>query len=358
MTNEELKRYSRHLLLSEIGKSGQEKLKAASVLVIGAGGLGCPVLQYLGAAGVGRIGIIDDDRVDISNLQRQILYTTEDVGLPKATQAKHRLEAQNPFIKIEAYTERLTPENCLAHFANFDIIVDGSDNFATRYLVNDACVILTKPLVFASIFKFEGQVSVFNYKGGPTYRCLFPEPPKEGEVPNCSEIGVLGVLPGIAGSLQANEVIKLITGIGEVLSGKLLVFDALSMMFSTLSFSLNPENTQITTLIDYEVFCGTRNENNSSIRELTIAQLKEKITLNKELELVDVRTKEEFDQFNIGGRLIPLSELPSHYTSIAKDKEVVVFCQTGKRSKSAVEFLKQKGYQKIFTLKEGLSNWE
>src|ERR1035437_2494874 len=237
MTTEEKRRYARHIILPEIGLEGQQKLKQAKVLVVGAGGLGCPVLQYLTAAGVGTLGIIDFDTVDESNLQRQVLYSTEDIGKHKAAIAKEKLEKQNPDINLVSHVAHLTSANALEIISQYDIVVDGSDNFATRYLVNDACVILNKVLVFGSIFKFEGQVSVFNYKGGPTYRCLYPEAPAEGDVPNCAEIGVLGVLPGIVGTLQANEVIKIITGIGDILSGKLLTLDALTMQFNTFTIT-------------------------------------------------------------------------------------------------------------------------
>ncbi|HVD97612.1 MAG TPA: molybdopterin-synthase adenylyltransferase MoeB [Cytophagaceae bacterium] len=354
MNPEELKRYNRHLILPEIGIEGQEKLKAASVLVIGAGGLGCPVLLYLAAAGVGKIGIVDFDVVDESNLQRQVLYTTEDIGLSKATQAAKRVRQLNPLIQVEIFPVKLIRENVLEIFSNYEIIVDGSDNFATRYLVNDACVILGKPLVFGSIFKFEGQISVFNYQGGPTYRCLYPEPPKEGEVPNCSEIGVIGVLPGIAGTLQANEVIKLITGAGEVLSGRLLIFDALSMSFHTISFKLDPENKNIKELIDYELFCGV---SSSLAKEISPEKLKQKIQSEEKFQLIDVRNEDEFERFNIDGKLIPLSELEEHIQEIDKNVEVILICQSGKRSAKAAEILIGKGYTRVLSLGGGLNAW-
>lgn len=354
MTNEELKRYNRHIILPEIGKEGQERLKNASVFVVGAGGLGCPVLLYLAAAGVGRIGIADFDVVDETNLQRQVLYTSEDIGLLKALQAKKRLESLNPFIKVEAFQEKISRENILELFKEYDIIVDGSDNFATRYLVNDACVILNKPLVFGSIFKFEGQVSVFNYQDGPTYRCLYPEPPKEGEVPNCSEIGVIGVLPGIAGILQANEVIKIITGVGEVLKGKLMMFDALSMSFNTISFKLIPENKSIKELIDYEEFCGVKS---SSMKEITAEVLKKKMERGELFQLIDVRNEDEFERFNIEGQLIPLPELESRKNEISKETEIVLICQSGKRSAKAMEILEKYGYTRMVNLKGGLNAW-
>jgi len=355
MNNEELKRYNRHLILPEIGNEGQEKLKNASVFVVGAGGLGCPALLYLAAAGVGKIGIADFDTVDISNLQRQVLYTTEDIGLSKAAQAKKRIQLLNPLVDVSVYTERLDNKNILEYIKSYDIIIDGSDNFATRYLVNDACVILDKPLVYGSIFKFEGQVSVFNYKNGPTYRCIFPEPPGAGEVPNCSEIGVLGVLPGMIGTMQANEAIKIITGIGNTLSGKLLLFNALNMEFNTISFSLVPENKNITHLIDYELFCG--NENKYIENELTADELRHKLTTEKDLFILDVRNPDEYERFNIGGILIPLPELESLKNKIPLNKEIVVICQSGKRSLIAIEKLKDWGHPKLFNLTGGLNKW-
>lgn len=355
MNSEELKRYNRHIILPEIGKEGQEKLNKASVLVIGAGGLGCPVLLYLAAAGIGKIGIVDFDVVDESNLQRQVLYTTQDIGLPKALQAQKRLQHLNPFLTIEAHPLKINRDNALELFADYDIIVDGSDSFATRYLVNDASVMLHKPLVFGSIFKFEGQVSVFNYQGGPTYRCLYPEPPNEGEVPNCSEIGVMGVLPGITGTMQANEVIKIVTGLGEVLSGKLLMFDALSMTFNTISFSPIPENKQIKALIDYELFCGIEN---SKIKEISPEGLKKKIQNQENFQLIDVRNEDEFEKFNIGGQLIPLAGFENRLSEIARDREVVLICQSGKRSAKAASILEKHQYAKVLNLKGGLNNWD
>ena len=352
MTNQEEARYNRHIILPEIGMEGQEKLKKASVFVLGAGGLGCPALLYMTAAGIGRIGIADFDVIDESNLQRQILYTTVDIGLSKAAQAKEKLQLLNPFLTIEAHQVKITSDNILELLKDYDIVVDGSDNFATRYLVNDACVILNKPLVFGSIFKFEAQVSVFNYQNGPTYRCLYPEPPKEGEVPNCSEVGVIGVLPGIAGSLQANEVIKIITGIGEVLSGKLLMFDALSMAFNTISFRLLPENKNIKELIDYDVFCGVEKAKHISAKEL-----KSKIEQADNFQLIDVRNEDEFERFNIGGKLIPLPELEERKKEISIESEVVIICKSGMRSAAAVAILNKYGYSKAWSLEGGLDKY-
>jgi len=343
-------RYSRQTILPEIGEQGQQKLTNASVLMIGAGGLGCPVLLYLAAAGVGRIGIVDVDKVDITNLHRQVLYAMEDEGKMKAEVAARKLIALNPEINIDVYPLWLSKENVLDIFSSYDIIVDGSDNFATRYLVNDACVILNKPLVFGSIFKFEGQVSVFNYKNGPTYRCLFPEAPAAGEVPNCSEIGVIGVLPGIIGSLQANEVIKIILEKGDILSGTLLMYDALSNVFQQLKVTRNPNASAITRLGDYEEVCLTTPD----IDKKTFDQWKAKGVV---FQLIDVREPNEYAQKNIGGELIPLNTLQSHTDRIRMDIPVVIHCQMGGRSKKAADFLYSKGYKNIFNLKNGLQGF-
>jgi len=347
LNTEEVKRYSRHIILPEIGLEGQEKLKQAKVLVIGAGGLGCPVLQYLTAAGVGTIGIIDFDRVEESNLQRQILYSVGDIGKYKAEVAKEKLSKQNPYINLTSHISHLTSSNAIEVISNYDIIVDGSDNFATRYLVNDACVFLKKPLVFGSIFKFDGQVSVFNYKDGPTYRCLYPDPPANGEVPNCAEIGVIGVLPGIIGTLQANEVIKIITGIGEVLSGRLLAFDALSVQFNTFDIVAHAENKKINKLIDYDIFCGNS-------KEISAEELKQKINSKEDFQLVDVRELAEYQIKNIGGTLIPLGELAANINKLNIEKETIIHCASGVRSKKAVIFLLEKGFKKVYNLKNGL----
>jgi len=340
-------RYARHLILPEIGHEGQEKLKQAKVLVIGAGGLGCPVLQYLTAAGIGNIGIVDFDKVDASNLQRQVLYNTEDIGKFKAEVAKEKLGKQNPYINFISHISHLTSHNALEIISQYDIVVDGSDNFATRYLVNDTCVILNKILVFGSIYKFDGQVSVFNYKSGPTYRCLYPEPPVEGEVPNCAEIGVLGILPGICGTLMANEAIKIITGIREILSGKLLAFDALTMQFNTFHVALNPKNKKIDKLIDYAVFCGTT-------KEISADELKEKLKSKQDFQLIDVREESEYHAKNIGGILIPLNTLANNLFKISKEKEIVVHCASGIRSKKAIAILKENGFANVYNLKNGL----
>ncbi|MEO8759792.1 MAG: molybdopterin-synthase adenylyltransferase MoeB [Bacteroidia bacterium] len=347
MSEQELKRYARHIILPEIGLVGQQKLKQAKVLVIGAGGLGCPVLQYLTAAGVGTIGIIDFDKVDESNLQRQILYNLEDVGKYKAEVAKEKLSRQNPYIQLTAINDQLSSKNALDIISQYDIVVDGSDNFATRYLVNDACVILNKILVFGSIYKFDGQVSIFNFQNGPTYRCLYPEPPVDGDMANCAEVGVIGVLPGIVGTLQANEVIKIITGIGEALSGKLITFDALTMQFNTFDIIANPKNKKINKLINYDTFCGT-------IKEISAEELKEKIKHKEDFQLIDVREENEYQAKNIGGVLIPLNTLVNNLYKINKEKEVIVHCASGVRSKKAISILKENGFTKISNLKNGL----
>jgi len=348
LSPEENNQYNRHLILDEIGESGQLKLKQAKVLVIGAGGLGCPILQYLTAAGVGNIGIIDHDTVDQSNLQRQILYTHDDIGEYKAEVAANKLSRLNPFVNFEIFVQRLTSEIAVELFSKYDIIVDGSDNFPTRYLVNDASVLTNKPVVFGSIFKFEGQVSVFNYNNGPTYRCLYPNAPKPNEVPNCSEIGVLGVLPGIIGSLQANEVLKMICVIGEVLSGKLLTYNALTMQQLVLSFQKN-DLIQITSLDpDYEFLCGLP----KSSLEITKAELGMNL---EQYNLLDVREDYERAQHHIGGQHIPLGELANRASEVSQEKDLVIYCKAGVRSKMAIDILKDKGYTKeLLNLKGGL----
>jgi molybdopterin/thiamine biosynthesis adenylyltransferase/rhodanese-related sulfurtransferase len=364
LSPEEIKRYNRHLILSEIGKEGQEKLKAAKVLVIGAGGLGCPVLLYLTAAGVGTIGILDFDIVDESNLQRQILFNTDDIGKSKAETAAKKLALLNPHLKLNIQNLKLTVGNVFEIFEGYDIIVDGSDNFPTRYLVNDACVIKDKTLVSASIFKFEGQVSVFNLidksgKRGPTYRCLFPEPPDSKDVPNCSEIGVLGVLPGMIGSIQANEVIKIITGIGEPLSGKLFVLDALTMKTSILNFSNNEENHKIKELIDYEEFCYVNQKDfPPGFKEITVLELKSWIDKKEKIELLDVRELFEREICSIGGKNIPMNEIPKHVDQVPLDRPVVVYCHHGMRSAMIVKFLSDEfGLNNLYNLEGGIHAW-
>lgn len=346
LKGEELKRYSRQIILPEIGITGQEKLKNAKVLMIGAGGLGCPVLQYLVAAGVGEIGIADDDIVDISNLHRQILYCVDDVGALKAVLAKEKLELLNPHTFITAYPVRFTPGNAEDICGAYDLVIDGSDNFGTRYLVNDTCVTLNKPLVFGSIFKFEGHVSVFNYHDGPDYRDVFPEAPPSDEVPNCAGIGVLGVLPGIIGTYMANEAIKIICGIGETLSGKLMTINALDNSTSIFKIGKQQRHTQFTNIITmpatptYEL---TMNELNTLLNESA-----------NDIYLVDVRETYEFEDYNIGGINIPLYELKNHIEELPKEKKLIFCCQTGQRSKMAIQLLKPLYKGEMYSLKNGV----
>ena len=347
LSTKEQQQYSRHLLLPEVGFQGQEKLKNAKVLVIGVGGLGCPVLQYLTAAGVGTIGIIDDDIVEKSNLQRQVLFSYEDIGKPKVEIALQRLKQLNPFVSFVSFEERLSNDNAVDLFRQFDIIVDGTDNFPSRYLVNDAAIISNRPVVFGSIHKFEGQVSVFNYKSGPTYRCLYPKAPKPNEVLNCAEIGVIGVLPGIIGSLQANEVIKMICDIGTVLSGKLLTFDALTLNQTLFSFKKN-EFITITELDqDYSFFCGI-----ARIREITLIEFKQS---SDRYNLLDVRDDNERLSSNIGGIHIPQDEIEGRIAEIPTDKPLIVYCKSGGRSQMAIDILEGKGFQiELINLKNGI----
>ncbi|QKZ14752.1 molybdopterin-synthase adenylyltransferase MoeB [Spirosoma sp. KUDC1026] len=348
MNEQELNRYSRHIRLPEVGLAGQQRLKKARVLLVGVGGLGCPVAQYLTAAGVGTLGIIDGDVVEESNLQRQILFSPEHIGQNKAEIAAALLSRQNPYIELIAHPTFLDRTNALALLASYDLVVDGSDNFATRYLVNDACVLLGKPLVFGSIYKFDGQVSVFNYGDGPTYRCLYPEP---SDLEACSEVGVLGVLPGITGCLMANEAIKCITGIGELLSGTLLVFNALTFSFNTFSFAANPTNKALQTLPETNLSCSPAAE----VLELDATDLMDWLTRPDAPLLIDVREPGEYEQDNLGGTLIPLAKLLEAPKQVPADQVVVVHCQSGGRSRKAVEFLHQQGYTQAFNLRGGLN---
>ncbi|MBD2722980.1 molybdopterin-synthase adenylyltransferase MoeB [Hymenobacter armeniacus] len=353
-------RYSRHLLLPEIGPAGQQRMKAARVLVVGCGGLGCPVLQYLAAAGVGTLGLLDFDTVDDSNLQRQVLYATADVGRPKAVVAAEKLAAQNPFITLQTHQMLLSSDNVLDLFAPYDLVVDCSDNFATRYLVNDACVMLGKPLVFGAIFKFEGQVSVFNYQNGPTYRCLYPEPPAPGDAPSCAEIGVLGVLPGLVGTLQATETLKIILELGEVLSGRLLLVDALGMRFQSVKFRAVAANQQLTALApDYAAFCGEAPLEAAPRRapELSADDLKAWQQSGRPLQLLDVREPHEAARRSIGGRLIPLGQLSEQLAEIAADVPVVVHCASGVRSQKAAQLLLAQGFGEVYSLRNGLADY-
>jgi sulfur-carrier protein adenylyltransferase/sulfurtransferase len=367
LSKEEIQRYSRHLIMPEVGLEGQLKLKRARVLMIGTGGLGAPLGLYLAAAGVGHLGLVDFDVVDSSNLQRQVTFTTQDVGKPKSEAAKARLSALNPAIEIEAYETRLTSDNALELFRDYDIIVDGTDNFPTRFLVNDACVLLGKPNVYGSIFRFEGQATVFGYPDGPCYRCLYPEPPPPGLVPSCAEGGVLGVLPGIVGSIQAMETIKLILGAGDPLVGRLLLFDALAMRFRELKLKKNPDcpmcgkNRTITKLIDYEEFCGIRGEEapvmTNGIPEITAKELKARQDRGEKIFILDVREPHEYQICNLNGKLIPLGELPRRVNELDSSVEMVVHCRSGKRSADAIQFLQTAGFKKLLNLKGGVLAW-
>ncbi|HKD63852.1 MAG TPA: molybdopterin-synthase adenylyltransferase MoeB [Candidatus Acidoferrales bacterium] len=367
LSKEEVLRYSRHLIMPEVGMDGQLKLKAAKVLCIGTGGLGAPLGQYLAAAGVGRIGLVDFDKVDLTNLQRQILFSTNDVNRPKIQAAAERLCGLNPDIQIDTFETMLTSANALDILKDYDIVVDGTDNFATRYLVNDACVLLGKPNVYGSIFRFEGQASVFGYSNGPCYRCLYPEPPPPGLVPSCAEGGVLGVLPGIVGSIQAAETLKLIIGKGEPLVGRLLLFDALSMKFRELKLRKNPDcpvcgaRPTVTKLIDYAEFCGVRGEETSApastVPEITPRELKARLDRGDNLFILDVREPHEYQICNIGGYLIPLGDLSKRVSELDSSREIVAHCRSGKRSAEASEFLRQSGFRKVLNLKGGILAW-
>ena len=356
-------RYARHIAIPEFGVTGQQKLKRARVLVIGSGGLGSPVLLYLAAAGVGHIGIVDFDKVDDSNLQRQVLFTIDDVGKPKAKTAEKRLKALNPFIDITVYESHFSRENARQLVRQYDVVADGTDNFPTRYLVNDACVLENRPNVYASIFQFEGQVSVFNFlypdgSRGPNYRDMFPEPPPPGLVPNCAEGGVLGVLPGIIGSMQANEVIKVVTGVGEPLAGRLFLFDAASFTARILKVRKNP-STKIDGLIDYEQFCGIiPKTEHKAIKEITVNELHALRSVGEDFQLIDVREPYEYDIANIGGELIPLSTIVQETAKISKTKKVIVHCRSGVRSANAIRKLEDHlGYDNLYNLKGGILAW-
>lgn len=348
-----MSRYNRHIILSEIGQAGQDKISNAKVLVIGAGGLGCPMLQYLAAAGIGTIGIIDFDVVELSNLQRQVLFGTSSLGKNKAVAAKARLQDLNNDIKIITYPEQLNYQNALGLFNQYDIIVDGSDNFETRYLVNDACIITNKPLVFGAIYKFEGQVSVFNYQNGPSYRCLFPTPPEKDAVPNCSEIGVLGVLPGIIGSMQANEVLKIILGIGNILSGKLLCYNALTSQTSTLKINRNETNFQ--SVLD-ELYDFENREMHIGCEMNVIEVLISEIISEENIQFIDVReTHEQPKVDNLNVTYIPLSELETSLHQIDLSKKKALFCKSGMRSKHAVKVLQGLNINNCFSIPQGAS---
>ncbi len=367
LSKDEILRYSRHLIMPEVAMEGQLKLKRAKVLCIGAGGLGTPLALYLAAAGVGTLGMVDFDVVDFTNLQRQIIHDTDDVGRLKLDSARDTIRDINPNVEVIPYETRLTSENALDIFRDYDIVADGTDNFPTRYLVNDACVLLGKPNVYGSIFRFEGQASVFHAPEGPCYRCVYPEPPPPGLVPSCAEGGVLGVLPGIIGSLQALETIKLILGKGEPMIGRLLLFDALHMKFRELKLRKNPDcpvcgkNPTITKLIDYEEFCGIRGEEyypETDVPEISATEVKKLMDENKPFVLVDVREAHEHEICNIpSAKLIPLGDIPKRMHELNSADRIVVYCRVGARSAKAVEFLMKAGFRRIQNMSGGILAW-
>jgi adenylyltransferase/sulfurtransferase len=367
LSNEEIARYSRHLIMPEVALDGQKQLKAAKVLTVGTGGLGSPLALYLAAAGVGTIGIVDFDVVDESNLQRQIIHGTSDVGRPKVESAYDRLEDINPNVEVRVHEEALTSENALEIFEDYDVIVDGTDNFPTRYLVNDACVLLGKPNVYGSIFRFEGQASVFYAEEGPCYRCLYPEPPPPGLVPSCAEGGVLGILPGAIGTIQATETVKLILGIGEPLIGRLLLYDALGMSFREMKLRKDPncpvcgESPTVTGLIDYQEFCGIPQaqaaEERNGVPEITVGELKSKLDNGDDINVLDVREPHEYEFANIGVRLIPLGELPQRLVELDRDENFAIHCKTGARSAKAVKLLQGAGFENVYNVKGGITAW-
>jgi molybdopterin/thiamine biosynthesis adenylyltransferase/rhodanese-related sulfurtransferase len=369
LTTDDLSRYSRHLILPEVGMDGQRRLKAARVLCVGTGGLGSPLALYLAAAGIGTLGLVDFDVVDASNLQRQIIHSTKDIGRKKLDSAEEKLVALNPALKVVKHDTMLSSANALDILMDYDIVADGTDNFPTRYLVNDACVLLGKPNVYGSIFRFEGQASVFATEQGPCYRCLYPEPPPPGLVPSCAEGGVLGILPGLVGVIQATEAIKLILGKGESLVGRLLLVDALNMRFRELKLRKNPEcpvcgaNPTVTKLIDYQQFCGIVPESKqekalkNGIPQISVKELKSRIDAGEDVLILDVREPYEYQIANIGGKLIPQNDVPQRLAEIDRDREIVVQCRSGQRSQRIAEFLQQSGYQKVTNLAGGILAW-
>lgn len=371
LTNLEVKRYSRHLVLSEFGVENQIKLKNARVLVVGAGGLGSPALLYLAAAGIGTLGIVDFDAVEISNLQRQILFSVDDVGNNKAQAAAARLSKLNPLLQINSYPTRISSTNALALLQKYDLVIDGTDNFPTRYLLNDACVLANKPLIYGSILRFEGQVAVFNLANGhggfsTNYRDLFPQPPDPESVQNCEEAGVIGVLPGMIGTMQANEAIKVITGLGEPLADKLLLLDALSMEFTTINIRQQAERIPITGLIDYDDFCGLSDRKNKSLapnetatmKEITVQELKQMKDSGADFQLIDVREPHEYDLCNLDGELIPQGDIPHSIDKIDRKKKVILQCRSGARSGNMVQWLeKNHGFENLYNLKGGILAW-
>ena len=369
LTTDDLARYSRHLILPEVGMEGQRRLKAARVLCVGAGGLGAPLAFYLAAAGVGTLGLVDFDVVDASNLQRQIIHSTKDIGRKKLDSAEEKLLALNPALNVVRHETLLTSANALDILKDYDIVADGTDNFPTRYLVNDACVLLGKPNVYASIYRFEGQASVFAKENGPCYRCLYPEPPPPGLVPSCAEGGVLGILPGLLGMIQATEAIKLILGRGESLAGRLLLVDALNMKFRELKLRKNPEcpvcgeHPTVTKLIDYQQFCGivpeTKQEQKvkNGIPQITVKELKQRMDAGDDVFLLDVREPYEYQIANLGAKLIPQNDVPKRLDEIDRQREIVVHCRSGQRSQRIAEYLAQQGYPKVKNLAGGILAW-
>ena len=369
LTTDDLSRYSRHLILPEVGMEGQRKLKAARVLCVGTGGLGSPLALYLAAAGIGTLGLVDFDVVDASNLQRQIIHSTKDIGRKKLDSAEEKLSALNPALNIVKHDTMLSSANAMEILKDYDIVADGTDNFPTRYLVNDACVLLNKPNAYGSIFRFEGQASVFATKDGPCYRCLYPEPPPPGLVPSCAEGGVLGILPGLVGVIQATEVIKLILGKGNPLIGRLLLVDALGMRFRELKLRKNSEcpvcgeNPTVKELIDYEHFCGIVPESKeektvkNGIPQLSVKNLKQRIDAGEDVFILDVREPYEYQIAQIGGKLIPQNDVPQRLAEIPRDREIVVQCRSGARSQKIAEFLKQSGYSQVVNLAGGILAW-
>lgn len=370
LSKEEIHRYSRHLILPEVTLEGQRKLKGAGVLVIGTGGLGAPVSMYLAAAGIGRMGLVDFDTVDVTNLQRQILYSTSDIGRPKLDAARERLAGINPAMRIDTFEERLSSDNALRIFRDYDVIIDGTDNFPTRYCVNDACVMLGKTNVYGSIFRFEGQATVFKPREGPCYRCLYPEPPPPGLVPSCAEGGVLGILPGIIGVIQATEAVKLILGVGESLCGRLVMFNALEMSFRQVKLRRDPacpvcgDQPTITELIDYEQFCGIRGEESTtimgqeSIPAMTVRELRERLENGDDFVLIDVREPHEHQICHLPqAKLIPLGELPGRLHELDSQREYIVHCKMGGRSAQAVELMLRSGFRKATNVTGGITAW-
>lgn len=365
-SKEETLRYSRHFVLPGFHEAAQQKLRQARILIVGAGGLGCPVLQYLTAAGAGTIGIVDHDTISLSNLQRQILFTTDDIGKSKARTAATRMSLLNPHVDFHVHEVKLTAHNINELIHNYDLLIDCTDNFPTRYLINDACVLASKPFIYGSLFRYEGQVAVFNYQEGPNYRDLYPQPPAPGSVPDCEAGGVLGVLAGIIGSWQASEAIKVITGIGEPLAGKLLLYDSLTSETTIVSVPHRDAKKSITALIDYEDFCGLSQkksktwgpENDLIMKEVTVQELKQLKDTNADFQLIDVREPHEFDICDIGGQLIPMADVPNHVEEIAKDKQVILHCRSGKRSGDILLWLeKNHGFENLYNLKGGILAW-